>query len=212
MTSYDGADTRSLVIASDYRVPDPARVPRLLEKRKAALAEIGAHHVFVHASTNDPGRVLVSIVVHNHEPIVDLLRSRVFFEWFDAVGVTDIPAVFAGALVDGVSLVDSTKPAPPSVVVAAMTSVRDVAKLVEHVHLALDRFEAAGIEKTWIFQAFDDAREVMILQQIDNEDSARRWIDHPDAAAEWMERAGMGAYPPLFVGKFLHMMRIDENL
>jgi hypothetical protein len=212
VTSFDGADTRSLVIASDYRVPDPARVPRLLEKRKAALAEIGAHHVFVHASTNDPGRVLVSIVVHNHEPIVDLLRSRVFFEWFDAVGVTDIPAVFAGALVDGVSLVDSTTPAPPSVVVAAMTSVRDVATLVEHVHLALDRFEAAGIEKTWIFQAFDDPAEVMILQQIDNEDSARRWIDHPDAAAEWMERAGMGAYPPLFVGKFLHMMRIDENL
>ncbi len=212
MTSFDGADTRSLVIASDYRVPDPARVPRLLEKRKAALAEIGAHHVFVHASTIDPGRVLVSIVVHNHEPIVDLLRSRVFFEWFDAVGVTDIPAVFAGALVDGVSLVDSTTPAPPSVVVAAMTSVRDVATLVEHVHLALDRFKTAGIERTWIFQAFDDPREVMILQQIDNEDSARRWIDHPDAAAEWMERAGMGAYPPLFVGKFLHMMRIDENL
>ena len=212
MTSLEGVDSRSLVIASDYRVPDPARVPRLLEKRKAALAEIGAHHVFVHASTIDPGRVLVSIVVHNHEPIVDLLRSRVFFEWFDAVGVEDIPAVFAGALVDGVNLVDSTSPAPPGVVVAAMTSVNDVTTLIEHVHLALDRFKAAGIERTWIFQAFDDPREVMILQQIDNEDSARRWIEHPDAAAEWMERAGMGAYPPLFVGKFLHMMRIDENL
>ena len=212
MTNVEAADTRSLVIASDYRVPDPARVPRLLEKRKSALAEIGAHHVFVHASTIDPGRVLVSIVVHNHEPIVDLLRSRVFFEWFDAVGVTDIPAVFAGALVDGTDLVDSATPAPPSVVVAAMTSVRDVTALVEHVHRALDRFRAAGIEKTWIFQAFDDPREVMILQQIDNESDARRWIEHPDAAAEWMEGAGMGAYPPLFVGKFLHMMRIDENL
>ena len=212
MTNFAGADRRSLVIASDYRVPDPARVPRLLEKRKSALAEIGAHHVFVHASTNDPGRVLVSIVVHNHEPIVDLLRSRVFFEWFDAVGVEDIPAVFAGALIDGLDLVDSTTPTPPSVVVAAMTSVGDVTTLIEHVHLALDSFKAAGIEKTWIFQAFDDPREVMILQQIDNEDDARRWIEHPDAAAEWMERAGMGAYPPLFVGKFLHMMRIDENL
>lgn len=201
-----------MVIASDYRVPDPSRVPRLLEKRKAALAEIGAHHVFVHASTIDPGRVLVSIVVHNHEPIVDLLRSRVFFEWFDAVGVTDIPAVFAGALVDGVDLVESTTPAPPSVVVAAMTSVRNVARLVDHVHHALDRFKAAGIQKTWIFQAFDDPCEVMILQQIDNEDSARRWIDHPDAVAEWMEGVETGAYPPLFVGKFLHMMRIDENL
>ena len=87
------SDTHSLVIASDYRVPDPMRVPPLLEKRKSALAEIGARHVVVHGSTLDPGRVLVSIAVHNREPIVDLLRSRVFFEWFDAVGVDDIPAV-----------------------------------------------------------------------------------------------------------------------
>jgi len=212
VTNFEGADTRSLVIASDYRVPDPARVPRLLEKRKPALAEIGAHHVFVHASTVDPGRVLVSIVVHNHEPIIDLLRSRVFFEWFDAVGVEDIPAVFAGELVDGVDLLDATTPSPPGVVVAAMTSVGDVTTLIEHVHLALDRFKAAGIQKTWIFRAFDDPREVMILQQIGSEDSARRWIEHPDAAAEWMEGAGMGAYPPLFLGRLLHMMRIDENL
>ncbi|HXL62671.1 MAG TPA: fatty-acid--CoA ligase, partial [Mycobacterium sp.] len=49
-------DTQSLVIASDYRVPDPMRVPPLLEKRKSALAEIGAHHVVVHGSTLDPGR------------------------------------------------------------------------------------------------------------------------------------------------------------
>src|SRR3979411_830316 len=106
------ADTHSLVIASDYRVRDPARVPPLLESRKSALAEIGAHHVFVHGSTLDRGRVLVSIVVHNREPVVDLLLSRVFFEWFDAVGVEDIPAVFAGELVDRIDLTDSTSPAP----------------------------------------------------------------------------------------------------
>ncbi|HZU46411.1 MAG TPA: fatty-acid--CoA ligase, partial [Mycobacterium sp.] len=59
--------------------------------------------------------------------------------------------------------------------------------------------------------AFDDPREVMILQQIDNDANARRWIDHPDAAAEWMDGAGRGAYPPMFIGRFLHMMRIDET-
>lgn len=201
----------SLVIASDYRVPDPSRVPRLLESRKSALADIGAHHVIVHSSSIDPGRVLVSIAFNNREPIVDLLRSRVFFDWFDAVGVEDIPAVFAGELVDRIDLTDSTTPVPPGVIVAATTSVRDVSTLIERLHDALDRFRAAGIQKTWVFQAFDDPQEVMILQQIDNEESARRWIAHPDAAAEWMENAGMGAYPPLFVGKFLHMMRIDET-
>ena len=201
----------SLVIASDYRVPDPTRVPRLLENRKAALAEIGAHHVIVHASTLDQGRVLVSIAVHNREPVVDLLRSRVFFEWFDAVGVEDIPAVFAGELVDRIDLTDAADPGPPGVIVAAMTSVHDVSTLIEHVHRALDRFRAAGIRKTWIFQAFDDPREVMILQEIDDEKSARRWIEHPDSVAEWMQNAGMGAYPPLFVGQLLHIMRIDET-
>ena len=201
----------SLVIASDYRVPDPTRVPRLLENRKSGLADIGAHHVIVHASTVDHGRVLVSIAVRNREPIVDLLRSRVFFEWFDAVGVEDIPAVFAGELVDRIDLTDGAEPGPPGVIVAAMTSVHDVSSVIEHVHLALDRFRAAGIRKTWIFRAFDDPREVMILQEISDENSARRWIEHPDSAAEWMENAGLGAYPPLFVGKFLHMMRIDET-
>jgi hypothetical protein len=200
----------SLVIASDYRVPDPARVPRLLESRRSALAGIGAHHVIVHASTIDLGRVLVSIAVHNREPIVDLLRSRVFFDWFDAVGVEDIPAVFAGERVDRIDLTDAANPVPPGVIVAATTSVHDVSTLIDRVHQALGGFRDAGIQKTWIFQAFDDAREVMILQQIDSEDNARRWIEHPDPSAEWIENAGMGAYPPLFVGEFLHMMRIDE--
>jgi hypothetical protein len=200
----------TLVIASDYRVPDPTRVPRLLESRKSALAGIGAHHVIVHASTVDQGRVLVSIAVHNREPIVDLLRSRVFFDWFDAVGVEDIPAVFAGELVDRIDLTDAANPVPPGIIVAATTSVQDVSTLIDRVHQALGRFRDAGIQKTWIFEAFDDPQEVMILQQIDNEDNARRWIEHPDPSAEWIENAGMGAYPPLFVGEFLHMMRIDE--
>jgi heme-degrading monooxygenase HmoA len=204
-------DWQSLVIASDYRVPDPTRVPLLLESRKAALAEIGAHHVFVHASTIEPGRVLVSIVARNREPIVDLLRSRLFFEWFDAVGVTDIPAVFAGEIVEKIDIADAGSSAPPPVVVATMSSVGDVPTLIEHVHSAIDGFRAAGIRKVWVFRAFDDSHEVMILHQIDSEESAKRWIKHPEAAAEWMEGAGMGAYPPLFVGKLLHMMRIDEN-
>jgi heme-degrading monooxygenase HmoA len=209
MTNND--DVRSLVIACDYRVPDPARVWPLLQRRKSALAEIGAHHVVVHASTTDSGRVLVTIGVRNREPIVDLLRSRVFFDWFDAVGVEDLPAVFAGETVERIDLTDPLPAAPPGVIVAAMTSVADVPALVEQVHLALDRFRAAGIQKTWIYRAFDDPREVMILQQIDDDENVRRWINHPDPAAEWMEGAGIGAYPPIFVGRLLDMMHIEET-
>jgi heme-degrading monooxygenase HmoA len=95
-------------------------------------------------------------------------------------------------------------------VLAAIASVDDVTTLAAEIRGALTRFEAAGIRETRLFRAFDDGHEVMILQELDDEDRARRWIDHPDAAAPWITGAGVGAYPPLFVGKLFDMMRIDE--
>jgi hypothetical protein len=206
-------DIHSMVIASDYRVPDPTKVWPLLERNKSALADIGAHHVLVYTSTHDYGRVLVMIGVHSREPIVELLRSRVFFDWFDAVGVDDIPAVFAGEIVDRFVAAPATPPTPaaPGVVVAAIASVDDVATLTAGVRLAMDRFTAAGIRKTWVFQAFDDDHEVLILQEFPDEEGARHWIDHPDAAAQWLSGAGVGAYPPLFVGRFFNMMQIETQ-
>ncbi|MGA3252692.1 MAG: fatty-acid--CoA ligase [Mycobacterium sp.] len=204
-------DIHSMVIASDYRVPDPARVWPLLERNKSALADIGAHHVLVYTSTHDYGRVLVMIGVHSREPIVELLRSRVFFDWFDAAGVDDIPAVFAGEIIDRFvpPPLSPSNPGAPGVVVAGIASVEDVSTLTAEVGNAMDRFTAAGIRKTWVFQAFDDDHEVLILQEFPDEESARQWIDHPDAAAAWMSGAGMGAYPPLFVGRFFDMMSIE---
>jgi hypothetical protein len=207
--SAEDPHPHSMVIASDYRVPNPQRVWPLLQRRKAALAGIGAHHVLVYTSTHDYGRVLVTIGVRSPEPIVELLRSRVFFDWFDAVGVEDIPAVFAGEIVERFEPSSPPNPTAPSVVVAAIASVDDVSVLAEEVRAALARFAAAGVRKTWIFRAFDDGHEVMILQHLDDEESARRWIEHPDVAAPWIARAGVGAYPPVFVGKFFDMMRID---
>ncbi|OBJ25022.1 fatty-acid--CoA ligase [Mycobacterium colombiense] len=207
----NNGDIHSMVIASDYRVPDPTRVWPLLERNKAALADIGAHHVLVYTSTHDHGRVLVMIGVHSREPIVELLRSRVFFDWFDEAGVQDIPAVFAGEIVERFIAQPPNTPAAPGVVVAAIASVNDVSLLTSEVSTAIDRFTTAGIRKTWVFQAFDDDHEVLILQEFPDEDSAREWIDHPDAAAQWMSGAGIGAYPPLFVGRFFDMMRIEAD-
>ena len=203
------ADPRShsMVIASDYRVADPEQVWPLLTRRRSALAGIGAHHVLLYTSTHDQGRVLVTIGVRSREPIVELLRSRVFFDWFDAVGVDDIPAVFAGEIVERFG---SVAPSAPGVVVAAMSAVDDVPTLTHEIRRALPRFEAAGIRETRLFRAFDDSHEVMIMQELDDENQARRWIEHPDPAAPWIDGAGVGAYPPVFVGKFFDMMRIDE--
>jgi hypothetical protein len=202
-------DLHSMVIASDYRVPDPTKVWPLLERNKAALSDIGAHHVLVYTSTHDYGRVLVMIGVHSREPIVELLRSRIFFDWFDTAGVEDIPAVFAGEIIDRFVAQPQSNPVAPGVVVAAIASVDDVSLLTAEVGSALDRFAAAGIRKTWVFRAFDDDHEVLILQEFPDEESAREWIEHPDAAAQWMSRAGAGAYPPLFVGQMFDIMRIE---
>ena len=199
-----------MVIASDYRIPDPTRVWPLLERNKAALADIGAHHVLVYASTHDYGRVLVTIGVRSREPIVELLRSRVFFEWFDAVGVEDLPAVFAGEIVERFGSVVPSARTVPGVVVAAIASVDDVATLSAEIRSASSRFDAAGIRETRLFRAFDDGHEVMIMQELDDENRARNWIEHPDTAAPWIAGAGRGAYPPVFVGKFFDMMRIED--
>ncbi|MEE6137019.1 fatty-acid--CoA ligase [Mycobacterium sp. 050128] len=202
-------DIHSMVIASDYRIPDPTRVLPFIERNKAALSEIGAHHVLVYTSNHDYGRVLVMIGVHSREPIVELLRSRVFFDWFDEAGIEDIPAVFAGEIIDRFVPTPQSNPSAPGVVVAAIASVDDVAILTAEVGSAMDRFAAAGIRKTWVFQAFDDDHEVLILQEFADEHCAREWIEHPDAAAQWMSRAGVGAYPPLFVGQMFDIMRIE---
>lgn len=209
MTMTNG-EIHSMVIASDYRVPDPSRVWPLLERNRAALSDIGAHHVLVYTSTHDYGRVLVMIGVHSREPIVELLRSRVFFDWFDEAGVEDIPAVFAGEIIDRFVPAPLSSPAVPGVVVAAIASVNDVPALSAGVDSAMERFTAAGIRKTWVFQAFDDNHEVLILQEFPDEERARQWIEHPDAAAQWMSGAGVGPYPPLFVGQFTNIMRIES--
>jgi hypothetical protein len=166
-------DIHSMVIASDYRVPDPTRVWPLLERNKAALADIGAHHVLVYTSTHDHGRVLVMIGVHSREPIVELLRSRIFFDWFDAVGVDDIPAVFAGEIVDRFVAEPQPQPQVPGVVVATIASVDDVSTVTAGVRGATGRFAAAGVRKMWIFQAFDDEREVLVLSEFSDEEEAR---------------------------------------
>ena len=200
----------SLVLASDYRVPNPERVWPFLERRQDGLADLGAHHVLVYASTTDPGRVMVLIAIHAKETVIELLRSRLFFEWFDAVGVEDIPAVFAGELVERLELAGTSTPVAPEVMVSVVTTVEDVTNLITHVRETADELRASGVRRLLIFDAFDDAREVMMLFQIDDENHARHWLRDSELSAEWMGKAGMGAYPPVFIGRLQGMLRVDE--
>jgi hypothetical protein len=156
------------------------------------------------------------------------LRSPAIFELFDDAGVDDIPAIFAGEVVEKIDLHESSPDdAVSHVIVGVVTLVQDVATLLDKVHGAADRFKQAGVRKIWVYRAFDDGHEVMVLHDIEDEIRARRWIDHPDAAAEWMSLGGqseqarlqrsdpdasLGAFPTVFVGKLAHLMTVAERV
>ena len=211
----------SMVIASDFRVPDPGRIRPLLERNRAGLVGLGAHHVLIYRSIREPERVLVMIGLSVREPVVELLGSGVFHRWFDAVGVEDIPAVFAGQLIGhfdftGRGARSRTRglgswKKPGRAVIAAIVSAQDTALLITNLGAARDRFRAAGIRRVWIFRAFDDLGEVLILQEATDERSARAWIRHHDAAADWMAETGVGVYPTLFLGEYLGLVAVEET-
>jgi hypothetical protein len=202
----------SLILACDFRVDDVERMWNWLKRHRDNLASIGAHHVVLYTSIWDPGRVLVTIGIRHARSIRDVIRSPAVFEWFDIAGLDDIPPIFGGQVIEKIDLgAPSSEEHVGRIVVGVMSSVDNVAELMVKVHDGLDRFERGGVRKIWVYGALDDGQEVMILQEIDNEISARQWIDHPDAAAEWMGNAGLGAYPAHFVGRFAHLMSIDSK-
>jgi hypothetical protein len=201
----------SLVLASDCRVPHPDRVESLLTRRSDALAALGAHHVLLYASTNDPGRMLMMIAIHGREPVLELLRSHAVIEWFDAVGVEDIPAVFAGELIERIELIPAPHPSAPEVLVSVVTHIESLATLRAHVRDTAGDLRAAGIRMLSAFRAFDDSLELMVLLQIDDEVHAQRWLGSSDLAAAWLEQAGIGAYPPIFTGRLRGVLRMGET-
>jgi hypothetical protein len=210
MSEYD---LHSLILACDFRVNDVDRMWKWLQKHRDGLASIGAHHVVLYTSIWEPRRVLVTIGIRNARSIRDVLRSPAIFEWFSISGADDIPPIFGGEVVEKIDLRGPTpKEHVGRVVVGVMSSVEDVSALMDNVHDGLERFEGGGVRKIWVYQALDDGREVMILQEIEDEVAARQWIEHPDAAAEWMSTAGLGAYPTQFVGRFAHLMTVDEKV
>jgi hypothetical protein len=205
-------ELHSLILACDFRVDDVDRMWNWLKKHRDGLGSIGAHHVVLYTSIWEPHRVLVTIGIRQARSLREVLRSPAIFEWFDISGADDIPPIFGGEVVEKIDLY------PPSpddhvgrVVVGVMSSVEDVSALMVKVHDGLERFKGGGVRKIWVYRALDDGQEVMILQEIEDEAAARQWIEHPDAAAEWMSSAGLGAYPTQFVGRFAHLMTIDEQ-
>ncbi len=195
-------DPHSLVLALDYRVDDVGRTWSLIQQGHSPLVDLGARHAVLYTSEFEPDRVLVTIGLRHRVSVKELLRSPAVFEWFDRSGVNDLPAIFAGEVIEKINLAASVDEQDGSeVIVGAVATVADPADLMAKVHAGLDRFAGAGVRKVWVYQAVDAGHEVMTLLEIDSAASAQRWIDHPDTAAEWMSGIGIGGYPGPFVGK-----------
>lgn len=200
------ANLHSLVLALDYRVDDVERTWSLIRDNHSPLIGLGARHAVLYTSTLEPDRVLVTIGLRHRASIKELLRSPAVFEWFDRTGVNDLPAIFAGEVLEKINMDGSPADSAAGgiatgVIVGAVSTVADPADLMARVHSSLDRFADAGVRKVWVYRAVDDGREVMTLLEIDGAASARRWIDCPDTAAEWMSSVGLGGYSRPFVGK-----------
>ncbi|MDY6871953.1 MAG: fatty-acid--CoA ligase [Actinomycetota bacterium] len=205
-------ELHSFILACDFRVDDPERMLTWLQTKKAGLNSIGAHHVVVYKSIWEPRRILTTIGIRHPRSVREVLRSPAIFEWFDIAGVDDIPPVFGGEVVEKIDLdCPTSERQVAGVIVGAVAALDDMGALMVKLHDGLDRFREAGVRKVWAYQALDDGQEVMIVQEIGGEANARQWIDHPDVSAEWMWRAGLGAYPTLFVGKLAHVMAADDE-
>jgi hypothetical protein len=213
----------SLVLAADYRVPDFDRWWNRLRGDLPRLPGLGAHHVVVYRAIRDPNHVFVTIGVREREPVDALLRSPLLFAWFDSAGVTEIPPLFAGQIVEKIDLPAAPPPAVPpapvsgaptpvsdraGVVVASIVSVGEIDQLRASVHHAVARITASGVRRFWIYRALDDGAEVMILQELATERQADQWIRHPDASARFMAEAGVGAHPPNFVGRLVETLEV----
>jgi hypothetical protein len=209
----------SLVLAADYRVPDFDHWWAALADDLPRLPSLGAHHIVVYRSLEDASRVFVTIGFRERPPVDALLRSPGMFSWFDSAGVDDFPPMFAGEVVEKFDLGSPARPAgsvrgtgpaaaAETVIVAAIAPVGQLDRLRARVHTAADRIAASGVRRFWIYRALDDQAEVMILQEIATERQAEQWIRHPDAAAGFMAEAGVGAYPPLFVGRLVQALEV----
>ena len=217
----------SLVLAADYRVPDFDHWWATLTGDLPRLPGLGAHHIVVYRSLDDANHVFVTIGVRERSPAAaggqaspaaaggqaSPAALALMLSWFDSAGVEEIPPLFAGEVVEKLDL-DPETGEPGGVVVAAIAPVARLEgaegfdRLRASVHAAAARLAASGVRRFWIYRALDDQAEVMILQEIATERQAEQWIRHPDAAAGFMAAAGVGAYPPLFVGRLVQAIEV----
>lgn len=204
----------SFVLATDYRVADYDRWWTVMHGGREELAALGVRHLVVYRAVDDPSRVFVTVGLRSRERVQQLLTSPRWIHWFDTAGVEEIPPVFVGTPVAKIRY-DEDGPdlgrRAWGVIVASVVRVADFDHYMKMVHEQRRRSIAAGMRKYWIYRAVDDGDEIMSLQEIETLARARAWLHYPEIAAEFYQEAGVGVYPPIFVGTMAQVVRLEKS-
>jgi hypothetical protein len=201
-----------VVLAAHYRVRD-------FSSWWASLAEvapenlIAARYLVVYRGLEDPNQVFVTVGVDDDRPVSQLLTSPDVLRWFDLGGVADLPPIFAGHVVEKLNLLDSPADFHGSspVIVAGIVRMSDFDRYWELIRSAPRRLRKVGVTRYWAYRALDDPDEVMFLEEVETEDQALRWTRHRDAASAWFSQAGIGEYPPLFIGRIVQTIELPRR-
>ena len=201
----------SLVLATDYPIADYGQWRAAISKDLPALSRLPAHHVVIYRSIEDD-RVFITIGIQERQPLEALLRSPEVFSWLDAAGVEEVPPIFAGQVAEKLSLGDETAFLGVTLQSSwpASCRLRTIDRFWAFVQSQVERLAAAGVRQFWTYRALDDPVEVMILHEIETEAQAERYISHSENVARWMSRAGVGVYPPLFVGRLAEIVDLAK--
>ena len=186
------------MLAVEHEVRDFDRWWSQVQGGRVHLATLGTA-LLAYRSLTDPNHVFVCMALSARESMEGLLRSGVVLEWFDAAGVEEVPPIFVGR--DGARFdVDVTRSAVPQVVVTTVARVADPSRVMDRLTRDENAMRAWGVRRTYVYRALDDEREVLIIQALDSEEHAARWLQHHELLGEWLTGEGEGVYPPVFAG------------
>jgi hypothetical protein len=204
-------------LAADFFVPDFESARRAITDL-GRLRRLGARRVVLHRSIENADRVLVTVGVRDRRPLTDYLGSQDLLDWFDAIGIVDLPPVFVGEIVEKLELDSASAHDPPHptpvVVVADVLRIPDFVSFWRAVVAGRTRFRAYGGIRCWAYRAFDDPAETLLLREIVSETEAGEWLRrHAEERTAWKRGTGVVApYPPLFVGRLVDSVAVSSDV
>ena len=94
---------------------------------------------------------------------------------------------------------------------AAIYPVRDFDRWKRRWDESARRMAEQGAVGHAVYQAVDDAAEVMILFEVTSLEQAQSLMRSPDERQPWLDEAGVDLYPSVFVGRLVERIHYDRE-